>query len=638
MSLQEFFNSLKIRVKLLLAFGSILLLSLIIALIAGQTYSRIGMYRDMVESVNTLTVEMLQMDVDARYFMYEGFKNEAFHSTNRSPYIDQYQASIESIKKSLQNSSGAFVSFTQDSISTAILLGITDLDQQFNELVQLLKQRGFKDYGLEGELREAIHKVENSATSYDRIDMLMLRRHEKDFFLRKDLKYPKEFNNKITELIKKVTIGTSSIDAKSAILSNLLLYQRKFNDIVEVEQKIGLKDTDGLKGSINHNLITTKALVKKLEGKIKKESERNISKAVSIIILLLASQFVVGLLLATFYANALTNAIKQIYFAIRQLSEGTFPKKLVSRSNDEIGKAKTALNQLIERIQAAATFSELLGSGQLNEVYDRSLNNDVLAQSLIHMQTKLQQVNHEQHKINWTNHGLAQFNDVLKIVSDDLKQIGDETLKFVIQYVNLNQGVLFAIQKDPYGTRLKSISTFAYGKKKFLEQQIELGEGLAGQCALEKNIIVLKDLPHDYVKITSGLGEALPTYAIILPLVSNEELMGVLELSGFKELEFYQQVFLEKVASNVASMLLAKRSNAETKVLLQEAREKTEQLLAQEEEMRQNTEEMQALQEQLERRAKELEREVHELTLRLHETDRKEISKTIASLELQSQN
>lgn len=140
---------------------------------------------------------------------------------------------------------------------------------------------------------------------------------------------------------------------------------------------------------------------------------------------------------------------------------------------------------------------------------------------------------------------------------------------------------------------------------------------MIGQCLLEKSIIVLTQTPKDYIKITSGLGEAVPQYVIVLPLMIREDIMGIVEMASFEPLASYQVDFLRNISENIASILYNKNINIETARLLTQAQEQAQQLSSQEEEIRQNTEEMQAIMEQMEREKKSMEEEIVDLKSKL---------------------
>jgi transcriptional regulator with GAF, ATPase, and Fis domain len=140
-----------------------------------------------------------------------------------------------------------------------------------------------------------------------------------------------------------------------------------------------------------------------------------------------------------------------------------------------------------------------------------------------------------------------------------------------------------------------------HGTKKFQNHKIYRGEGLAGQAWQEGDIVYLTEVPQNYIKITSGLGDANPTSVLIVPLKVNDQIFGVVEIASFSLFQDFEMEFVQKIAESIASTISSVKINARTQHLLEESQEMTEQMRAQEEEMRQNMEELQATQEEMQR-------------------------------------
>lgn len=245
----------------------------------------------------------------------------------------------------------------------------------------------------------------------------------------------------------------------------------------------------------------------------------------------------------------------------------------------------------------------------------------------------VEQSKEEERKRNWAAEGLASVVETLRNSEDE--HVFDRLVSGIVKYLNVNQGGLYVVEEDESAysekekVKLTLKACYAYNRKKYLEQTFLPGQGLVGQVYLERSSVYLKEIPDNYVRITSGLGEANPTALIVMPLLLNEQVEGVLELASFNEFQPHEIQFLEKVCESVASFIHNDRINRQTRKLLEESIAASEQLRAQEEEMRQNHEELMATQEEMRRQHEELtrlkenlEEEIKRQTLELQEKNR----------------
>lgn len=269
-------------------------------------------------------------------------------------------------------------------------------------------------------------------------------------------------------------------------------------------------------------------------------------------------------------------------------------------------------NTLKQALTDAAEFVKAIKAGNLTVEYAEGASNSELGTSLTSLRDRMTALNIEEEQRNWVNQGLAKFADILRLNQQEgITALFDQVISNLVNYLKINQGGMFVLQgEDTHDAHLHLVSCYAYQKKKFLTKRIELGEGLIGQSFLEKDIIYITDIPHDYIKITSGLGEALPNSILIVPMMIDKEIVGVIELASFNKFESYQIEFIKKIAENIASTYSGVRVAERTKELLGESQLQGEQLKAQEEEMRQNMEEMMATQEEVSRRQAENENRI----------------------------
>src|SRR5205807_8257177 len=139
---------------------------------------------------------------------------------------------------------------------------------------------------------------------------------------------------------------------------------------------------------------------------------------------------------------------------------------------------------------------------------------------------------------------------------------------------------------------LKLTSTYAYRERKAVSNRFRLGEGLVGQCALEKKTILLTRVPSDYIQITSGLGEAPPLNIIVLPVLFEGEVKAVIELASFNPFSVIHQIFLDQLTESIGVVLNMISANMRTEQLLQQSQGLTQELQSQSQELTQQQAEL----------------------------------------------
>lgn len=205
---------------------------------------------------------------------------------------------------------------------------------------------------------------------------------------------------------------------------------------------------------------------------------------------------------------------------------------------------------------------------------------------------------------NWVSAGLARFSEILRVHTEDIEEFSINIISNLVRYVDLNQGGFFLIEEKENRDKFFDLKAcYAYDRKKFADKQIEWGEGIVGTCALERQTVYLTDIPDSYLTITSGLGEANPGYLLIVPLVSQDEILGVIELASFRDLKPFEIQFIEKVAERTAITLADVKNSIRTAQLLKESQHQAETLAKQEEKMRQSIDDLKYIQEQAAKQA-----------------------------------
>lgn len=322
-------------------------------------------------------------------------------------------------------------------------------------------------------------------------------------------------------------------------------------------------------------------------------------------------------LVIAYLANSITLPIEKVTKSLAQMATGKVDRSMKQdiHTGDEMDDMTKALNISIDGLVDKADFATAIGQENLSVDINLLSNEDILGKALLNMRDSLRKAKleeetrkEEEAKIQWANQGLASFTEILRQTNDGMVTLSDNIIKHLVRYLNAIQGGIFVKNEDDvHNVFYEMVAAFAYDRKKYLTKTYEEAEGLVGTCGAERNTIYLTEIPQDYIEITSGLGDANPNVLLLVPLKTEEVILGVMEIASLHKFEKYQIEFVEKIAQNIAATIHSVRVNEKTKVLLEQSQQQAEIMAAQEEEMRQNMEELQATQEESARKGTEME-------------------------------
>ena len=184
-----------------------------------------------------------------------------------------------------------------------------------------------------------------------------------------------------------------------------------------------------------------------------------------------------------------------------------------------------------KRMHDLAEFAKQIGEGNFNFNFDVTENNDTLSQSLLAMRENLLLNHKKDTEQSWIAGGKDIISDILRTHSK-IDELSNEVIHSLVKYINLVQGALYIFDEEK--NILRNVATYAYNRKKYVNQEFRIGYGLIGECAYEKDYIYRTEIPDDYATITSGiLGEQKPKSILLVPLITDEKLQGVMEFASF---------------------------------------------------------------------------------------------------------
>ncbi|MBF0408059.1 MAG: response regulator [Candidatus Riflebacteria bacterium] len=324
------------------------------------------------------------------------------------------------------------------------------------------------------------------------------------------------------------------------------------------------------------------------------------------------------------------------------VAQGEISVKLDLQRTDEIGLLAESLNRMIESLQAIVQHAISISDGNYDGKLQLHSKNDQLGIAIGKMIGSLTKFRNEANKRNWMETSTSRIIELIQGVQD-LPTLGNLILSGIAEATGSQIGAFHLLQSD--GTYLM-VSSFAFDCRKAMSASTKPGEKIIGQAVLEKKLLVISDLPSDYIFIQSGLGESTPKFLVIVPCIREGEVKCVIELGTFSFPDKMKTTFLQRIQVYVAIAVHDIQSRMALSKLLEEQKKLTHEMEIQKEEMKQTNEQLEQQtinlkqsEEVLQFQQSELQRTNNELEERANLIERKkaEIEKQNLALEKANQ-
>jgi HAMP domain-containing protein/signal transduction histidine kinase/CheY-like chemotaxis protein len=357
-----------------------------------------------------------------------------------------------------------------------------------------------------------------------------------------------------------------------------------------------------------------------------------------------------------FMAGNLTNQVRGIAKVVTAVANGDLKRKLLVEAKGEIAELADTINSMIETLAtfadqvttvarevgvegklggqanvpgAAGTWKDLTDNvnqlaanlstqvraiadvatavtkGDLTRSIKVAAQGEVasLKDNINEMIRNLKDTTIKTNEQDWLKTNLAKFTRMLQ-GQKDMLTVGRLILSELAPVVSAQHGVFYVMESPPKDeatdhphedneTYLKLLASYAFRNRKNVSNRFALGEGLVGQAALERERILITNAPSDYVQIASGLGQALPTNIIVLPVLFEGQVKAVLELSSFEQFSTTHQVFLDQLVESIGIVLNTIEANTRTEDLLKQSQSLAKELQSRQEELQNTNQELQ---------------------------------------------
>ncbi len=280
------------------------------------------------------------------------------------------------------------------------------------------------------------------------------------------------------------------------------------------------------------------------------------------------------------------------------------------------------LNRHISKpLNGVSKVAEKIGEGDLSvslPVNDRQDEVGVLTRTINQMIGQLRESTQRNDEQTWLKTHLAEVSQRLQ-GRRNLTSVSNLLLSNLAKIVDAQQGAFYGLNEASGQPQLRRLGSYASDPRS-LPDSIQLGEGLVGQCALEKRTIFLNDVPSDYFQINSALGSVPPCSLIVLPVMFEKQVVAVIELASLKEFTKVHLEFLNEVSDTIGVALNTITADMRTQQLLEETQTLAEELQAQQDELQASNQQLeeqarilQASEVQLQQQQEELQQSNEEL-------------------------
>jgi CheY-like chemotaxis protein/signal transduction histidine kinase/HAMP domain-containing protein len=217
-------------------------------------------------------------------------------------------------------------------------------------------------------------------------------------------------------------------------------------------------------------------------------------------------------------------------------------------------------------------------------------------------------VNTEQ---DWLKTNLAKFTNMLQ-GQRDLATVGRLLLTELTPLVNAHMGVIYQVENED-NPQLRLLSAYAGDGAIPHQQYVQFGEGLVGQCAMDKRQRLVSDIPADAVPINSVLLRVVPKNLVVLPVLFENQVKAVIELASVASFTTSQMTFLEQLTDSIGIVLNSIEATMQTEGLLKQSQQLAGELQTQQKELQQTNEQLEQKAQQLAERNVEVERKNQEI-------------------------
>jgi HAMP domain-containing protein/CheY-like chemotaxis protein/signal transduction histidine kinase len=269
--------------------------------------------------------------------------------------------------------------------------------------------------------------------------------------------------------------------------------------------------------------------------------------------------------------------------------------------------------QLTSQIRAIGEVATAVTKGDLSRTIEVGAQGEVglLTENVNEMIRNLRDTTRKNQEQDWLKTNLARFTGMLQ-GQKDIKTVAKLIMSELAPLVNAQVGIFYLNEPTDDAPVLRYTAGYSAPRRRG-SLQFGPGEGLVGQCVLEKQRMLVKNAPADYLQVSSGSGTAQPLNVVVLPVLFEGDIKAVIELASFEAFSDNHLLFLDQLTQSVGIVLNTIAANMRTEELLKQSQSLTTELQSQQDELQQTNEELEEKARLLAEQNEEVEKRTREI-------------------------
>ncbi|MBF0240740.1 MAG: diguanylate cyclase [SAR324 cluster bacterium] len=295
-----------------------------------------------------------------------------------------------------------------------------------------------------------------------------------------------------------------------------------------------------------------------------------------------------GFFLAWNFSKKIKENLETAVKTAQQVAQGDFNIRIQSESRDETGQLLNAMQEMVDRLHELTNIAIAVTQGNYESSVRVRSDKDLLGMALNKMLNNLHTLSEENQKQHWLDQGRAELYEAMR-AGHKSEILAQDMIDFLVPSIGGQIGAVYLNHQDV----MRLTASYGYPCE-IMKQSFMLGEGLVGQVAKTQKTLQIDEIPADYVRIESGLGNMVPGSIVLIPFVYERQTVAVMEICFSRQPHEDRLKLLDLVSHHIAIKFIAAETRSKMMKLLEETQHQAEVLQAQQEELQVSNEELES--------------------------------------------